>query len=61
MTEKQTVFNIKEFEEKVCKMRQLGRSKQYIAEHFRISQYRVRQILERNNINVRIEHGRRKR
>lgn len=59
--EKATVFNVKEFEAKICEMRKRGASKQSIAEHFRISQHRVRTILERNNINVRIEHGRRTR
>ena len=60
MNDKQTVFNVKELEDKVCSMRNRGMPKHIIAERLRISQYRVRQILERNNINVRIEHGRRK-
>ena len=56
---KATVFKVKEFEEQVCKMRKRGMSKQSIAEHFRVSQYRVRQILERNHVNIRIDKGRR--
>lgn len=56
--EKGTVFKVKEFEKKVCDLRRKGMSKQSIAELLRISQYRVRSILERNNVNVRIDHGR---
>lgn len=60
MNEKATVFKVTEFEKKVCELRKKGMSKQAIAELLRISQYKVRTILERNNVNVRIEHGRKR-
>ena len=61
MTEKTTVFKVREFEEKVCELRRKGMSKQSIAELLRISQYKVRTILNKHHVNIRIEHGRRTR